>query len=94
MLGRMGTEDEMFARLNAGLTSGRAKKWGKGSVESWAEQIHELAQKKTYGQLPKAPAGGQIHIDTKYEKMAAPVIMTEIEKAGARLAFVLNRSLK
>jgi hypothetical protein len=93
-LGRMGTEDEMFARLNPDLTRGRMKKWGKGTVESWAGQIHKVAVKQTYGQLPKAAPGEQIHIDAKYEQMADALIKTELEKAGARLAFVLNSTLK
>jgi hypothetical protein len=94
MLGKMGTEDEMFAKLNERLTPGRAKKWGKGTVESWADQIHKTAQKTTYGKLPKVQAGGQIQIDAKYREMAHPLIETELEKAGARLAFVLNSTLK
>jgi S1/P1 Nuclease len=94
LLGRMGTEDEMFARLNAELTRGRAKKWGRGSVESWADQIHKTAQKTTYGKLPKAPAGGQIQVNAEYVREADPLIQTELEKAGARLAFVLNTTLK
>ncbi len=94
LLGRLGTEDELFATLNAALTSGTAKKWGRGTVESWAEQIHTKAQKITYGKLPKAPAGGQIQIGAAYERLADPLIRTELEKAGARLAFLLNSTLK
>jgi hypothetical protein len=94
LLRRMGTEDELFASLNADLTKGRARKWGKGSVQLWAEQAHNVARKDTYGKLPKPGDGGQIHIDGKYEQMADPLIRTELEKAGARLAYVLNSTLK
>jgi hypothetical protein len=94
LLGRLGPEDEVFATLNAALTPGRAKKWGRGTVESWGEQIHKSAQKTTYGKLPKAPAGGQIQIGASYEQLADPLIRTELEKAGARLAFLLNSTLK
>jgi hypothetical protein len=95
LLGRMGTEDEMFAKLNAQLTPGSAKKWSKGTVENWADQVHKLSMKVTYGKLPKAPSdGGPIVITEQYEKAARPVIDEELEKAGARLAYVLNTTLK
>jgi hypothetical protein len=94
LLGRMGKEDELFARFSADLTEKRAKKWGKGTVEEWAEQSHKAAQKVVYGKLPKAPAGGLVKVDAAYERAADPVIKAQIEKAGARLAAVLNSTLK
>jgi hypothetical protein len=90
----MGKEDELFARFSADLTEKRAKKWGKGTVEEWAEQSHKAAQKVVYGKLPKAPAGGLVKVDAAYERAADPVIKAQIEKAGARLAAVLNSTLK
>ena len=47
-----------------------------------------------YGKLPKAPAGGQVTVDAAYERLAGPVIKDQIEKAGARLAMVLNTTLR
>ena len=92
--GRMGDEEALFTELNADLTPKRAKKWGKGTVEDWAEQAHKAAQKTVYGKLPTAPAGGQVKVDTAYEQAAGPLIKHQLEKAGARLAIVLNTSLK
>lgn len=94
LLGRMGEEEAMFTALNRDLTPKRAKKWGKGTIEDWAEQIHKAGQKTTYGKLPKAPAGSLIKIDARYEQRADPLIKDELEKAGARLAVVLNTTLK
>ena len=94
MLGRMGTEDEMFAKLNADLTPKRARKFGKGTVENWADQIHKTAQKTTYGRLPKATAGVPSKVDAHYEHEADELIRIELEKGGARLAKVLNTTLK
>jgi hypothetical protein len=90
LLGRMGTEDALFATLDRDLTPKRAKKFAKGTVDQWAEQIHKIAQKTTYGKLPKTP----ITINAKYEHEADPLIQTELEKGGARLARVLNTTLK
>ena len=94
LLGRMGTEDELFARFSRDLTPKLAKKWGKGTVDSWAEQSHKAAQKVVYGKLPKAPAGEAVKVDAAYERLADGVIKDQIEKAGARLAALLNATLR
>jgi hypothetical protein len=94
MLTRMGTEEAMFTILDRELTPKRTKKWGRGSVEDWAGQIHKAGQKVTYGKLPKPAPGGQVAISSHYEHEAGELIRTELEKAGARLAAVLNASLK
>ena len=94
LLGRMGDEDTMFAMLSKDLTDKRAKKLGKGTVEQWAEQSHKAAQKIVYGKLPKVAAGTPEKLDAAYEKAADPLIKEQLEKAGARLAMVLNTTLK
>jgi hypothetical protein len=94
LLGRMGTEDVLFAKLSKDLSNGRARKWGKGSVEDWAEQSHKAAQKVVYGKLPKAGASGPAPVSAAYEKEADPLIEQQIERAGARLAATLNAALR
>jgi hypothetical protein len=94
LLERMGNEEALFTQYSKDLTPKRVKKLGKGSVESWAEQSHKTGQKVVYGMLPQAPAGGQVKIDAAYERSAAPVIKDQIERAGARLAQVLNTTLR
>ena len=71
-----------------------AKAWAKGTVFQWAEQAHAASQQITYGLLPKVPAGTIIPIDANYEQKADPLVREQIEKAGARLARVLNQALK
>ena len=90
LLGRIGQEEALFARYSADLTPKKAKKLGKGSVENWAEQSHKTAVKVTYGKLPKPP----VVIGAEYEKLADPVVTEQIERAGARLAALLNATLK
>src|SRR5258705_7009919 len=94
LLGRMGSEDALFTQYSKDLTAKRVRKLGRGSVESWAEQSHKAGQKVVYGMLLQAPAGGQVKIDAAYERSAAPVIKDQIERAGARLAQVLNTTLR
>jgi hypothetical protein len=94
LLGRMGGEETLFAEYSKALTEKRVKKLGKGSVESWVEQSHKAGQKVVYGMLPRTQAGGQVKIDAAYERIADVVVKDQIERAGARLARVLNTTLR
>jgi hypothetical protein len=93
LLGNMGKEDELFP-LYEQDSARHARKWAKGSVEDWSEQSHKEAVKVTYGKLPKTEKGTPVTITAVYESKADPVIRIQIEKAGARLARVLNDALK
>ena len=93
LLGLMGKEDDLFPAY-AREAAKHEKSWAKGSVSDWAEQSHKAAQKVTYGRLPKVAAGAQITIDAQYEKKAEPLVKQQIEKAGVRLARVLNEALQ
>jgi hypothetical protein len=94
LLARMGDEDKLFAEFSRDLTPKRQKKWGKGTVQQWAEEAHKASQKTVYGKLPKVAAGAPEPIGDAYEHAADPLIRQQIEKAGARLAAVLNATLK
>jgi hypothetical protein len=63
-------------------------------VYDWAEESHKAAQKIVYGKLPIVAPGFVEPIDAAYEKAADAVIRLQIEKAGARLARVLNEALQ
>jgi hypothetical protein len=93
LLSRLAPADELFPALSEESMRQR-KKWRKGTVEQWAEQSHQAAQKVVYGLLPKVPAGTPIPLDAEYEKIAGPLVREQIEKAGARLAAVLNKTLR
>ena len=98
ILGHMGTEDQLYPAMLSEALKNR-KKWSKGSVEQWAEESHKAAVDVTYGKLPVKPVAGvrnetPIVLDAAYEDAAKPLIRVQIEKAGDRLARVLNDALK
>jgi S1/P1 Nuclease len=93
LLGRLGKEDRLFEEFSRDMTAKREKKWAKGTVEDWAEESHKAAQKTVYGKLPKVAEGAPEPIADSYEQAADPLIKTQIEKAGIRLAHVLNTVL-
>jgi hypothetical protein len=93
VLGRLAPEDELFPALSR--ESGKRRKgWSKGTVTEWAEQSHKVGRKVVYGKLPQTAEGTPIAIDTAYEAAAGPAIGEQIERAGARLAKVLNTELR
>jgi hypothetical protein len=94
LLTRMGEEDKLFVEFSHDLTPKLQTKWGKGTVEDWAEEAHKAAQKIVYGKLPKVASGAPEPIGEDYERAADPLIRLQIERAGARLAAVLNATLK
>ncbi|HUA63604.1 MAG TPA: S1/P1 nuclease [Verrucomicrobiae bacterium] len=98
ILGHMGKEDDLYPTMLKEALKNR-KKWSKGTVEQWAEESHQAAVDVAYGKLPVKPVAGvrnetPITIDASYEDAARPLIRMQIEKAGDRLARVLNESLK
>ncbi|MGP8248144.1 MAG: S1/P1 nuclease [Bryobacteraceae bacterium] len=93
LLNHMPKEPELFPTLDQQAEQHRGK-WSKGRVEDWIEQSHRLAQKITYGKLPKPGANGVIVLNAAYEKAADGVVTGQIEKAGVRLAAVLDACLR
>jgi hypothetical protein len=93
LLGRMGKENDLFPLFLQDAQKHR-KKWSKGTVADWAEESHKAAQKIVYGKLPKVAKGTPEPLGAAYEKAADPLIRTQIEKAGDRLARVLNETFK
>ena len=63
----------------------------KGSIEGWVMEGHRLAQTVAYGDLGM---GDPVAITAEYERQADPVIELQLERAGVRLAYLLNGTLK
>jgi len=80
-----------FAReLERKLTDEEQEAWKQGSVTDWALQSHRLAQTTVYGRLGRRnPAV----ISSAYERQADPVVEVQLERAGVRLAYVLDQNL-
>ena len=75
--------------------------WERGSVPQWMAESHKLARDVVYRHLPGGfacergrRAAGVVTIDERYYDRAAPVVETQIRKAGIRLAKVLNEALE
>ena len=80
---------------------GEAEKaaWEQGSIPDWVGESHDIARTFVYPALPAAFScsgriTGILTIGEVYYSKAAPMIETQIRKAGIRLARVLNETLK
>jgi len=87
--GRRG-DAEFVDTLLAIITPAERSRWSTGNAASWAHEAHALAEKVAYGELP---AGVAPIIDARYERDAEQVIGLQLERAGVRLAAVLNAAL-
>jgi hypothetical protein len=72
--------------------------WERGSIGDWVDESHRIAGDTVYALLPVAASCPNkivdvVALDGTYYAKAAPVIETQIRKAGVRLARVLNETL-
>jgi hypothetical protein len=64
---------------------------GEGSIDDWVLEGRRLAQTVAYGDLGNEnPAP----ITPAYEQQADPMIELQLERAGVRLAYLLNATFK
>jgi hypothetical protein len=81
----------LTVELESKITTEDQAQWDKGTIEDWVLEGHRLAQTVAYGDLgDRYPS----RITTAYERQADAVIKLQLEKAGVRLAYVLNGALK
>lgn len=78
-------------RLMGTITSTEITDWQNSSPEDWANESHRIARDVVYGMLPKDRAADvPVVIDAAYRDAAHKVIESQLERAGVRLARVLN----
>jgi hypothetical protein len=86
------------AELDSQIQPSQRKAWAPANPDAdfanavigWANDSHALAQ-VVYAKLPAPMAPGW---DRAYQDYAWPVVQTQLDKAGVRLAAVLNQALK
>jgi len=80
----------LAADMESRLTPRDETEWRRGSIEDWVMEAHRLAQTVAYGHLSNEnPAP----ITPAYERQTDRVIELQLEKAGARLAYLLDANL-
>lgn len=83
------------ASLNARITASDAKAWAAGDPKAWATETFKVSQKDAYN-LPAKPtcnAPGSVALPAAYQQAAKADAAVQLEKAGVRIASVLNAAL-
>jgi hypothetical protein len=87
---------EIAAELDGQITPAQAKAWSGGDARSWAMESFQLSRNDAY-KLPTRPTcseHGSVALSTAYQAMAQRDAAVQLEKAGVRMAFLLNRALR
>ena len=79
------------AALAASTTGAERREWSRGTPEDWANEAHGLAESVAYGMLP---AGDMPTIEPGYQRAAEAAVELQLQRAGVRLAAVLNAELR
>jgi hypothetical protein len=77
-----------LSRLPAPVAKLRA-----GTVADWANQTHQVAHDVAYHDLPAPDPSGVVQLSDDYAVRCRPVMDLQLQRAGVRLARVLNDSL-
>jgi hypothetical protein len=78
--------------LNSKISTTQAEKWSKASPEDWANESHRVAIESVYAEVPAD--GPPPKLTPEYLDKSSRAIDEQLEKAGVRLAEVLNRALR
>jgi hypothetical protein len=84
-----GDERGYATQLTRKITQAELSQWSEGNPISWANEAHDVATSSVYGELQHAGA-----LLDSYEAQALPIVNKQLERAGVRLAKVLNECLR
>jgi hypothetical protein len=97
VVGELGSSGQaVLERLTADITPERASEWSKGGVADWARETHAVAVSVAYS-FPTPPGcnsgGGPRSLPATYDARAQAATTTQLERAGVRLAVMLEAAL-
>lgn len=88
--------EAVAAQLRGRITPAQKSAWGRGDPATWAQDTFEVGRSTAY-RIGSAPGCSSdpvpIALPAGYDIAAHDVAAVQLEKAGVRLAMVLNRSL-
>jgi hypothetical protein len=80
--------------LEGQITVEEKRQWSQGSVVDWANQSFQIAKTKIYATLPgSGGTDAPVILLPDYPHREADVTRTQLERAGVRLATLLNKEL-
>ena len=79
--------------------SSRKADWQAGTIQVWMDESHQLAKTVAYGRIAGFTCGAdlkrmRISLDQNYAHESTTAVEEQLAKAGYRLAYFLNLSLR
>jgi hypothetical protein len=79
--------------------SDRKTDWQTGTIQAWMDESHQFAKTVAYGKIPGFTCDAdltrmRISLSQNYADEAMTVVQEQLAKAGYRLAYFLNLSLR
>ena len=88
-LGR--SPEEIAVRLEREITPTRQKVWSAGTSRDWANETFQIARREVYGRVSgQGGTDAEIVLPPDYARKESDLAALQLEKAGVRLATVLN----
>lgn len=84
----------VVADLEADISAATHQIWESGTAESWANESFRLASHEIYSTSNPLGASAPLILPRDYPERQRTLVRTQLEKAGVRLAWVLNRVLR
>lgn len=84
--------DDFADRLDNRITPEQRKEWSGGDLKGWIVDAHKLARDKAYAGVPIAGQGMVFTLPQRYLNDNAEVVKGQLQRAGVRLAKVLNEA--
>ncbi|HEV2549587.1 MAG TPA: S1/P1 nuclease [Stellaceae bacterium] len=87
----VGGDERAYAlRLVRAISAADLEAWRRGSPAEWATEAYAIAREHIYGDWPHESGA----LPDSYAETALPAVNEQLEKAGVRLAAVLNEALR
>jgi hypothetical protein len=81
--------------LERQITAADKQRWSQGAVVDWANQSFQIAKTKIYPTLPgTGGTDAPVILPPDYAQRQADITPTQLERAGVRLATLLNKVLR
>jgi len=91
---RLGPDAQTIAEsLIARITPANLKAWQRGTPQDWALESFQTAKNQGYAPLPTPDERGHYHLSEAYLNQATEMAALQLEEAGVRLAWLLDKSL-
>jgi hypothetical protein len=81
---------QLGEQLDKAINSVNKQKWDAGTIQDWAFDTYTVAKEVVYPGLSAGPAATAIDLPKDYYAKMRPYVDIQLEKAGMRLAYILE----